>query len=325
MSLDDKLVFLAGATGLAGSSILSDLLERYPTTRIRAAYYAHTAPFLDHPRVEYVYGDLRSPARCRKLLRGCDGAILAALSQGRRRGQTGALAQASGTAVLNTQLLEACRLEQVKRVVCVGTVTLYQEFDGYIKEDQLDLNQDPHPAYRGIGWVMRFIEKLCQVYHEQAGLDILLVRSANIFGPYARFNPATSNFIPALIRKAVDKLDPFEVWGSPQVTRDVIYSTDFGRAIAMLLERDDLQFDVFNIGSGVKTTVGQVVTWALRAAGHRPNQIKYNSDRPTTNPIRALDCAKARRVLGWEPQYTVEQGIQLTTDWWLSNQAWWKK
>src|SRR5258708_21563786 len=285
MSLDHQLVFLAGATGLAGASILSHLLEHYPNTRIRAAYFANTPPYINHDRVEYVYGDLRSPANCRRLLRGCDGAILAAMSQGVGPGGAGAaaLAQTSGTAILNTQLLEACRLEQVKRVVCIGTVTLYQEFDGNIQEGQLDLNQDPHPAYRGIGWAMRFVEKLCQVYHEQAGLDVLLVRSANIFGPYARFNPAPSNFIPARIRKAVDKLHPFEVWGSPQVTRDVIYSADFGRAIAMLLARNDLQFDVFNIGSGVKTTVGQAVTWALQAAGHRPIQINYNSHKPTPN------------------------------------------
>ncbi len=66
-------------------------------------------------------------------------------------------------------------------------------------------------------------------------MEIVLVRAANVFGPYARFDPSTSNFLPALIRKAVERLDPFPVWGSPDVVRDVIYSADFASDCVGLL------------------------------------------------------------------------------------------
>src|SRR4029077_5127963 len=87
---------------------------------------------------------------------------------------------------------------------------------------------------------------------------------ANICGPRARFDPARSNFIPALIRKAADGLDPLEVWGSPDVTRDVIYSGDFGETIARLLEVEAASGEVFNVGSGRGVSVGDVVTAVLK-------------------------------------------------------------
>jgi GDP-L-fucose synthase len=226
---------------------------------------------------------------------------------------------------MNAQMLEAFYHEQVQRVVYIGSITLYQDFEGHIKEEELDLNQDPHPAYLGVGWVHRYTEKLCKFWHEQCGMNIVIVRAANVFGPYAKFDPHTSNFIPAIIRKAVDKMDPFEVWGTPDVTRDVIYSEDFAHAIIGMLDDDQIKFDTFNVGSSMETTVGDVLTWALRYAKHEPNQIKYMADRPTTNKFKALDCSKVKQVLGWQPYYTVEQGIQKTTEWWINNKNWWKK
>ena len=156
-------------------------------------------------------------------------------------------------------------------------------------------------------------------------MEIIIARAANIFGPYARFDPATSNFIPALIRKAVAKIDPFEVWGHPAVTRDVIYVDDFARAIIMMLDNSNIRFDIFNIGSGIKTTVGDVVQWALQYSGHNPTSIIYNEQRPSTVPFRVLDNSKAKAILGWNLEYTVAEGIGKTVDWWKENLERWMR
>jgi nucleoside-diphosphate-sugar epimerase len=325
MYLDNKLVLLAGATGLVGSSVMSHLLAHYPTTRIRAAYL-HTPPLIQHKRVEYIHADLKSEPDCQRLAHGCDGAIMAAAASTGGAGlvTSAPWRQVNDTLIMNAQMLEAFFHENIRRVVYIGSITVYQEFEGYIKEGDLDLNQDPHQAYLGIGWVVRFAEKLCQFWQQQ-GMEILVARSANVFGPFAKFDPRFSNFIPAIIRKAVDRMDPFEVWGSPQVTRDVIYSEDFGRAIAMMMDNDQVTSGVFNIGSGVQTRVGDAVTWALKYARHSPREIKYLADRPTTNQFRALDCSRIKAVFGWQPNYTIEQGIEKTTEWWLENKDRWNK
>jgi len=327
MSLDGKLIFVAGATGLVGSNVVNEILERHPGARLRGGFYSHTPPFIRNERIEYVYADLTSPEECRMAVQGCDCAIMAATANagGAATAVTYPWGRVTDTLVMNARLLEAFFLEHVRRVVCLGSITAYQEYAGPICEDALDLNQDPHPAYFGIGWVVRFIEKLCQFWHDRAGMETLVVRAANVFGPYARFDPSTSNFIPALIRRAVDRADPFEVWGSPDVTRDVIFSKDFAEAVVLLLGREEIKHDVFNVGSGTPTTVADAVSWALKHAGHQPGQITYLPGKPVTNRFRALDCSKVQRALGWQPRCTVEEGIRATSEWWVQNRHWWKK
>lgn len=324
MYTDNKLIFLAGATGSVGSAIMQYILDNHPTTRIRAAY-RQTKPFIEHERIEYVNGDLRSQDDCRRMVKGCDCAIMAASnSAGSKLMTSQPWKYLNDNIQMNIQMLEAFHSENIKRIISIGTAAVYQEFDGYIKENELDLNEDPHSAYLGVGWIARFIEKICQFWYEKTGMEIINVRAANIFGPYASFDPSMSYFIPAIVRKAVERMNPFEVWGNPDVTRDVLYSEDFARAIVMMLNNTDLKFDVFNIGSGIKTTVDDVVNWSLKYAEHAP-KVQYDVDKPTTIKYRALDISKAKTVLGWQPQYTTEYGIKKTVEWWMENKARWNK
>jgi nucleoside-diphosphate-sugar epimerase len=127
------------------------------------------------------------------------------------------------------------------------------------------------------------------------------------------------------LRKAVARDDPFVVWGSPEVGRDILYADDFGRAVVAMLEATHIKFDVFNIGSGRVTTVGEVAELALRAAGHKPAEIVYDSASPTTVAQRMLDCAKARDLLGWQPETTPAEGIGRTVAWWRANKDTWQR
>lgn len=156
-------------------------------------------------------------------------------------------------------------------------------------------------------------------------METLIVRAANVYGPYATFDPRRSNVVPALIRKAVEKMDPFEVLGSPDVVRDVIYSDDFAEAVVRLLEAAEIKFDVFNVGSGTKTSVGEMVDHALTAAGHVPSQVRWTSNAPGTIAFRGLDCSKIRASLGWVAGRTVREGIRQTTRWWIENRNEWSK
>ncbi|MFA5156117.1 MAG: NAD(P)-dependent oxidoreductase [Candidatus Omnitrophota bacterium] len=326
MALNKKITCIAGATGMVGSSILSQLLIINGNAQIRAS--SHNAePLIRDRRIEYIRADLRSLEDCKQMLRGCGCLVMAAgYGGGAKNTRAFPWQHINENLTMNKQVLEAACLEGVRRVILISSATLYQEFSGNVKEDQLDWNKDPHEAHFAFGWTMRFIEKLCMFVHKRYGIEVIIARAANIFGPFDKFNPEISNFIPALIRKATDKLDPFEVWGSPDVVRDVLYSEDLARAITAMLEKDNLGgYGVFNLGSGRATTVGEVVQWALKYAQHTPTDIKYAQDKPVTIKSRILDCGKAADVLGWRPQYTIEEGIRKTTQWWMENKKWWKK
>ena len=134
MYLDNKRVFLAGATGSVGTAILAHLIERYPAVRIRAAVHT-TKPLFAQDRVEYVSGDLRSPETCRVMARGCDCAIMAASRSGGSKTMTQEpWLFLNDNIAMNTALLEAFYHEQVRRVIFIGSSTVYQEFDGFVRE-----------------------------------------------------------------------------------------------------------------------------------------------------------------------------------------------
>jgi len=323
--LKNKNIFLAGSTGQVGTGILKYIVENSPTTKIQASYHT-TEPVIKNKQVKYVKGDLRSLDDCRRMVKGCDCAIMAAShAGGAGYTQMHPWAHMDKNLMMNKQMLHAFRLENIKRVIFIGSAVVYQSFEGRIKEEGMDFNKEPHPAYYGYAWAFRFLEKLCKFLHEKYNMEIIIVRAANIFGPYDKFNPDVSNFIPALIRKAVDKMDPFEAWGSPDVVRDVIYTDDFARAITIMADDTNVKFDTFNLGSGMKTSVGDVVNWAIKYSRHTPSKIKWIQGKPTTIKFRALNCSKVKKTFGWKPQNTIEEGVKKTTEWWIENKEWWKR
>ena len=325
MYLSGKRLFLAGGTGLAGSAVLRSVLQAVPDVSVRVPHRGDHGVFIDDPRVEYLRADLTASGHDH-LLTDCNCAVLAAATTaGAKQSRERPWEQVTDNLVMDARVLEALQASGVRRAVFVSTASLYPDSSGPLREDALDWNADPPPPYFGVGWAKRSAEKLCRFWHDAAGIDFLIARLANVYGPHARFDPASSHFVAALVRKAVAKEDPFVVWGRPDVVRDIIYADDFGRAVVAMLEATNVRFDVFNIGSGRGTTVGEVATAALASAGHSPSRIVYDSAAPTTISRRVLECSKARDILNWKPQIALEDGIRRTVEWWRSNRESWKR
>ncbi len=326
MYLGGKRLLVAGGTGLAGSAVLRHVLATVGDVRVRVPHRGRTGAFINDARVEYVAGDLTRPEDCARIVAGCDCAVLAAAwTGGIRQARERPWEQVTDNVVMDARLLEALHGAGVRRAVYIGTASAYQDFSGAIREDQLDWAADPPAAYFGVGWAKRYAEKLCRFWHEASGMDILVARLSNVYGPFARFDPASAHFVAGLVRKAVDGQDPFEIWGSPHVGRDILFADDFGRAVTAMLEAIDIHFDVFNIGLGQVITVEEVATLANRFAGHAPSRIVYDSDFATAAARRSLDCTKARNVLGWKPMVMPEEGIRRTVEWWRANKETWQR
>jgi GDP-L-fucose synthase len=310
---------------MAGRAVVARLRAVQPKCKIRANYFNQKEPFQNDSEIEQMRGDLRKLEDARALCRDCDAVVMvAAATGGAAQNVNEPWRQVNDNLIMNALLLEAAHLEKVKRVILVGSASCYQDREGVIRESDLNLEQDPPSAYFGIGWVTRSVEKLAQFWHVKAGLNVICMRSANIYGPYAKFDPAVSNFIPALVRKAADGMDPFEVWGSPDMTRDVIFSEDFADACIRLLMAEEILHDVFNVSIGVPVRVDEVVKEAVVAAGYEP-EIVYNQSKPVTVRSRVLDSSKLQKVVGWTPTTTLRDGIAQTLAWWKKNRNTWTR
>jgi nucleoside-diphosphate-sugar epimerase len=115
------------------------------------------------------------------------------------------------------------------------------------------------------------------------------------------------------------------VWGSPDVTRDVIYAADFGEAIARLVEAPHAGGRVFNVGSGHPTRVDEVVKTLLRITDNNGVKVVYRAGDPSSALRRVLNCQALFDELNWTPQTALEQGLRDTLDWWRANRTTWTR
>jgi nucleoside-diphosphate-sugar epimerase len=322
-ALTYRRVLVTGSAGLVGAGLIDHILAAYPGVAIRGTYH-DSPPVTADKRVEYVRADLRKRPDVRRVMQGCDcGVLAAARTGGAATAQRNPYAQVTDNLLIDSLSLEEASREGLRRVIYLSSAVVYQEKGGRLRECDLDLNLDPHPSYFGVGWVKRCAEKLCSFWNAKYGLETVVVRAANVYGPYAVFDPSYSNFIPALVRKAADCMDPFEVWGKADVMRDVLYVEDFARSIMMLLTQPGISYGVFNVGSGTGVTVGQVVKEVLRQTRHKPCTIKYLTRKPSTINCRVLDCSLIKRVVGWFPRISLAEGLRKTVEWWKSNKGGW--
>jgi nucleoside-diphosphate-sugar epimerase len=322
---DSPSIFIAGASGMVGRALIRHIQSFHPSATCVAGFFSQQ-PINFGSGVKSVVGDCRKAEDCLRISAGCNMAVLAAASTGGiLQSVSEPWLQVNDNLIMNALLLEALAKNGVKRIVMIGSATCYQPVSGAVTEEGLNWSQDPHPSYLGIGWVSRYLEKLCQFWHEKAGLEIIFLRAANIYGPFARFNPKTSNFIPALIRKVADRPSTLKVLGNPKVLRDVIYVDDFAKACTDLLFAKDIAFDIFNVGTSVPCSVRNVVEILLDISNQQDLKVDYESSSPATVGARILDCQKLQKAIGWSPDFSTRAGIEATFNWWLENQNTWKR
>jgi GDP-L-fucose synthase len=267
-----------------------------------------------HERIETIRADLSKPEDCRTVVEGVDfvfhaaGAVGSAAVRGNRL-----MAGITGNLVLNALMLQAAWTADVKRYLLFSSSTGYPVADHPVKEEEM-WTGPPYEGYFGYGWMRRYLEKLSEFVASQSAMKIALVRPTAVYGRYDNFDLAAGHVIPALIRKAVEKQNPFEVWGTGTEVRDFLNSKDLANACLLLLEKH-AQCDPVNIGYGKPVTIKEVVRIILKTAGYEDTKVIFNSSRPTAIPIRTVDTSKAKRLLGFEPYMTLEEGLTDTVKW----------
>ena len=310
----DTKALVAGGTGFIGANLINRLLSM--GVDVKATVHRKD-PVVTDERIEYVRSDLTKMEDCRIAVNGMDYVFMCAAStSGAAVMATTPLVHVTPNIVMNAQMLEAAYFARVKKFVWLSSNAAYPPSgDRPIREGEL-LDGDPYETYFGVAWMKRYTEILCRMYSEKLAnpMATVVIRPSNVYGPYDDFEFETSHVMAALIRRVVERCQPFEVWGTGDDVRDWIYIDDFIDAMILATEKIDT-YNPINIGLGRGYSIKEALRMMLEVDGYANAKIEFDTSKPSMIPIRLLDTAKAESVLGFRAETGLRDGIRKTIDW----------
>ena len=153
-------------------------------------------------------------------------------------------------------------------------------------------------------------------YVKTFGLDVVVTRAANNYGPYQ----FPEKLIPLMIANALDGV-PLPVYGDGQQVRDWLHVEDHCRAIWMVLEGGHTG-DIYNISADQPLANLDIIGRILSIVGVDKTLIRHVTDRPGHDRRYAISAKKLRRETGWAPRHSIEDGLAQTVEWYRANQDW---
>jgi GDP-L-fucose synthase len=222
-------------------------------------------------------------------------------------------------AIMGIQLVEACRVRSVPKLVTVGTICSYPKFTPVpFTEDHLwDGYPEETNAPYGLAKKMVMVQQ--QAYHQQYGMNAVFLMPANLYGPGDNFNPASAHVIPDLIRKFVAAHEsgaPYvELWGTGSPSRDFLYVDDAAEGVVLAADRYDDPAPV-NLGTGVELTIRGLAELIGSAVGYE-GELRWDTSKPDGQPRRAVDARLAGELFGFEARTSFEEGLAATVGWYL--------
>jgi dTDP-glucose 4,6-dehydratase len=310
----DQQVLVTGAGGFIGSHLVERLLAEGAQVRAFVRHNSRHDPGLlrllpqDHAQqLEVVYGDLRDPDAVAQAVRGCETVF-----------HLGALisipysyyhpVEVVETNIMGTlNVLLACREVGVERLVHTSTSEVYGTALSIPMDESHPLQgQSPYSASK-IG-----ADKLAESYALAFNMPVVTVRPFNTYGP----RQSARAVIPTIITQAL-ALDVIHL-GSLDTRRDFTFVSDTVHGFILAAQAEGVEGQTFNLGVGHEIRIGEIAQKIIHMVG-RDVQIQVDDQRlrPEKSEVRQLlsDNRKARAQLGWEPQVSLDEGLQQTIAW----------
>jgi dTDP-glucose 4,6-dehydratase len=317
-------LLITGGCGFIGSNLVRYLLHNRADVEIvnlDCLTYAGNLESLDdlegNPRHRFVRGDVCNRELVEDLLERnrIEGVMHLAAESHVDRSISGPEVFCRTNVIGTTTLLEAARRAGVRRFVQVSTDEVYGSLGptGRFTEATPVCPSSPYSASKASG------DLLALAYHHTFGLDVVVSRCSNNYGPYQ----FPEKLIPLMILNAIENRS-LPVYGDGQNVREWLHVEDHCAALVLLLERG-VAGQVYNVGSTEECTNVVVVRRILEVLGKPESLIRYVQDRPGHDRRYALDSSKLREQLGWQPRHDFESGLARTIEWYLANERWWRR
>jgi len=305
---------VTGAGGFIGSHLVERLVRDGYQVRALLRYTSRRARGdLDHlppdvmESVECVHGNIEDPMATAAAVRGCSTVLHLAALIGIPYSYAAPQQYVATNVVGTLNLLEAARAEGVGRVVCVSTSEVY----GSARYTPID---EEHPLQAQSPYAATKIgaEKLGQSYGLSFGLPVTVVRPFNTYGPRQSARAVIPTIIAQVLAGREIRL------GSLEPVRDFTFVSDTVAGLVAAAAADTPPGDVFNIGSGVAVSIRELVELIQGLCGTALPVVSDEARvRPDQSEVRELRCdgKRARTVLGWQPTWTLADGLRETIGW----------
>ena len=220
-------------------------------------------------------------------------------------------------------VFEACSDTNVKKVVfsssaCVYPTDLQKDVGSDYRLKEADSDVSSLDSYLSAdieyGWAKLMSEVQMNAFKKQFGLKGCPVRFVTAYGPRENKTHA----IIALIYKAVEKMEPYEIWGNGQQERDFTYVEDIVDGTVLCAEKIS-DMTPINLGTGVRYKMIDVAQMIFKILEWTPEKISFDTSKPTGAISRALDNSLAKELLGWEPKFSLQEGLKKTIEWYGKN------
>ena len=274
--------------------------------------------FQAHDESKNVSLDLKVLENCEKVTEGKDYVINMACNMGGIGFIEWNKAKCMISVLINTHMLMACEKFKIKKYFFSSTACAYNKdlqqstfINGLKEEDAYPANPED-----GYGWEKLFSERMCRHILEDFKLDTKVARYHNIYGPLGTFDGGREKSPAALCRKVamakVAKKNEIEVWGDGEQTRSYLFIEDCVDATLKLF--NSKSSGPINIGSEEQVSINQMIDIIEDIAQFKVER-NYNLDMPVGVRGRSSNNEKIIKELGWQPKYSLRQGLEKTYYW----------
>ncbi|MDN5385054.1 MULTISPECIES: dTDP-glucose 4,6-dehydratase [Streptomyces] len=313
-------ILVTGGAGFIGSQFVRGLLTRGTdrVTVLDALTYAgnpaNLAPVADRPGYTFVHGDIRDAGTVDEVMPGHDAVVHFAAESHVDRSITGAAPFVS-TNVLGTQvLLDAARRHGVARFVHISTDEVYGSIDeGAWTESQPLAPSSPYSASKAGA------DLLALAYHRTHGMDVVVTRCSNNYGPYQY----PEKLIPLFVTRLLEG-GRVPLYGDGGNVREWLHVEDHCRGVELVL-RKGRPGEIYHIGGGTELTNRELVDRLLAACGADWSRVDHVADRKGHDRRYALCGDKIREELGFVPRIDFETGLAQTVAWYAEHREWWSR
>lgn len=266
---------------------------------------------------EFELLDLRKLDNCLIAARGVDEIYHLAADMGGIGYITQFLAEiAKNNTMMNVHLLEAARIHGVKRFLFSSTACVYPQHLQKVP-DIAPLREDqayPADPEEGYGWEKLYMEKLCEYYMKDYGIQTRVVRFHNVYGPLGTYEGGKEKVPAAVCRKVAlaTEGEAIEVWGDGEQTRSFMHVDDCVIGIDKVMHCDDGH--PFNLGRDEMVTINELYDIVAGIAGKRIEK-RHDLTKPQGVRGRNSDNSRLQSVLGWQPPTGLTEGLAPTYAW----------